>query len=93
MIDIHKENVFPLSAGTHRLETRPSAASLWRWALKGLRGTKLETVLIGGRRYTSDAAFDRFVRSINEAGAALPPPTRVRAKQRAAAAKRAAKTF
>lgn len=33
----------------------------WRWARKGVKGIKLETVNIGGRRYSSLEAFGRFV--------------------------------
>ena len=36
-------------------------STTWRWALKGARGVLLETFCVGGRRYTSEEAFSRFV--------------------------------
>ncbi len=31
---------------------RPSLSTVWRWVLKGTRGRKLQSTLVGGRRYT-----------------------------------------
>jgi len=39
---------------------RPHVASLWRWARRGSRGVKLESVWIGGRLVSSLPAFVRF---------------------------------
>jgi len=36
-----------------------------RWASEGIRGARLDTWLIGGRRYTNRLAIDRFMRAIN----------------------------
>jgi hypothetical protein len=38
-----------------------SLSTTWRWILKGVRGRKLESLSVGGRRYTSEEAFLRFV--------------------------------
>ena len=35
--------------------------TVWRWATRGVRGVKLETMNIGARRFTSREAFERFV--------------------------------
>lgn len=37
-----------------------SPATTWRWSTKGCRGVILETVIVGGRRYSTDEAFLRF---------------------------------
>lgn len=42
-------------------------ATIWRWRTKGIRGHKLDAVLIGGRWFTSDEAFARFVEATNGA--------------------------
>ncbi|MFO0905859.1 MAG: DUF1580 domain-containing protein [Pirellulales bacterium] len=42
-----------------------NTATAWRWALKGVRGVKLESLTVGGRRVTSAEAFDRFVTATN----------------------------
>lgn len=39
---------------------RPSHATWWRWYARGLSGIRLETLVVGGRRYTSRAAVERF---------------------------------
>lgn len=36
------------------------ASSLWRWAVYGVRGVRLEHQLIGGRYYSSPAALAKF---------------------------------
>jgi len=35
--------------------------TVWRWAQRGVKGIKLETFCVGGRRYTTQEAFARFV--------------------------------
>lgn len=38
-----------------------NVATIWRWAQRGVRGCVLESFNIGGRRYTTDEAYARFV--------------------------------
>lgn len=59
-IDLSQETLltFPQAAAT--LPGRPHVSTLHRWRLRGVRGVKLETCLIGGRRYTSQEALERF---------------------------------
>ena len=52
---------------------RASLASLHRWRLDGVRGVKLETVLICGLRYTSKEAIDRFIAAQNADDAPAAP--------------------
>lgn len=41
--------------------SRPAAPStIWRWHSKGIAGVRLETVCMGGTRYTSAEALQRF---------------------------------
>ena len=44
-----------------RTRKKINLATPWRWIQRGCRGVKLETVLIGGKRYTSVEALQRFV--------------------------------
>lgn len=45
---------------------RLSLATLYRWRLPGgVRGIRLETILIGGMRYTSSEAISRFIAAQN----------------------------
>ncbi len=65
MIDIDHETMRLLSRAPKDVPGRPSISTLMRWASKGIRGVVLETVLIGGRRYTSVEAIGRFVRRLS----------------------------
>lgn len=47
---------------------RITSKTALRWCLSGVRGVRLESVKVGGRRMTSRPAFARFV-------AASQPPT------------------
>jgi hypothetical protein len=38
---------------------------LWRWAICGLRGVRLETAMIGGVRVTSASALRAFVEALS----------------------------
>lgn len=46
-------------------DKRLSLATLHRWRTKGIRGVRLETILIGGMRYTSHEAISRFIAAQN----------------------------
>ncbi|MCR9211960.1 MAG: DUF1580 domain-containing protein [bacterium] len=37
-------------------------STAWRWANRGVKGVKLETVSIGGKRLTSVQAVTRFLK-------------------------------
>lgn len=55
------ESLLTLKAASKLLPGNPHYATLFRWAQKGCRGATLETALIGGIRYTSREALDRFI--------------------------------
>ncbi len=54
-----------------------NATTIWRWTLRGVRGgIRLESFIVGGRRYTTEQAFTRFVERIT--AAADPEPQSLR---------------
>ena len=59
MIDLKDEELIPLAGSA--FPSRPSNPTVWRWHRKGVGGVFLETVLVGGRRYTSREAINRFI--------------------------------
>lgn len=67
MIDTSSETLRTFQAAGQHIPGRgcPHVSTLHRWRLKGVRGVKLETVLVGGTRYTSDEAIARFVAAQN----------------------------
>jgi hypothetical protein len=44
-----------------RFGRRPNAASVWRWATKGIKGVRLATIALGRYRYTTVSALERFI--------------------------------
>ena len=40
-----------------RFGRRPNVASIWRWATKGSKGVRLETISLGRFRYTCHSAL------------------------------------
>jgi len=39
----------------------PHISTLWRWCLKGCHGVKLESICIGGKRFVTPSAIQRFI--------------------------------
>ena len=50
-----------LSQAAKTLPGRPHVSTLWRWATRGVRDRKLQTVLRGGRRFTRSLWLDDFL--------------------------------
>lgn len=44
-----------------RFGRRPNVATIWRWAIKGIRGVRLRTISLGRYRYTTAGALERFI--------------------------------
>ena len=59
-IDLMKETVFPVTEAPKHIPGCPSLASVRRWVLNGVGGNKLESILIGGKRFTSAESIQRF---------------------------------
>ncbi len=77
MICIHTENLLTLTEASKTLPGRPHTSTLWRWHTKGVRGgVKLETIVIGGLRYTSSEAIERFVERTTAVADGEPAPQR-----------------
>ena len=79
MIDLAVEHVVSLTeAATHlprrRTGKRPHVATLYRWAARGMRGVKLETIRVGGTLCTSLEALQRFCARLTDPTA--PPEER-----------------
>ena len=82
MIDIANETVIPIAEAPHHIPGRPSLATVWRWVLNGTRAGKLESVLIGGRRFTSLKSIQRFAEQCTAAADGEPAPTRTTARRK-----------
>ena len=90
-IDIQSEQTVPLSEAPAHIPGRPHVASVYRWTTQGVRGgIRLESIVVGGVRYTSIEAIQRFIERTTaaSAGASVPPP-KPTTRQREAAIRRA----
>ena len=84
MIDASSEQLLSLTQAAASLPNRPHVCTLHRWRLSGVAGILLETVRIGGRRFTSREALDRFHKSVTAAADGEAPSRRTpRQRQRA----------
>ena len=66
-IDIHSEQLLTLDQAAHSLPGHVAPSTTWRWCRKGIRGIRLESVVIGGKRYTSTEALARFAAALTAA--------------------------
>ena len=81
---MNHEHLMSFSAAAKSLPGRPNIATLWRWRTHGVRGVKLETILVGGRRYTSQEALERFSERITAAANGEPASRRTNRQRKAA---------
>lgn len=76
-IDITHDQLLDFGSAAKLLpsESRPSYTTWWRWCRRGIRGVKLETVLLGGRRFTTADAMKTFVTALTSGGSGHRPTT------------------
>jgi hypothetical protein len=88
-IDFATEDCFTLNAAPDMLARRTNGrkihrSTIYRWVMAGVKGVKLETITIGGYRYTSTQAIGRFIAALS----GRPAPDGVEAVQTPAARRR-----
>ena len=87
-IDVDSEQLIPFTDATRSFPGRSVCIqTLHRWRLHGVRGTKLETCMIGGFRFTSKEAISRFINAQN-AGDSKPANLTLLQRAKSAAARR-----
>ncbi len=59
------EDVISVTEAAREIPSRPNVSTVWRWTKRGVRGTKLQTVCVGSRIFTSRQAVTRFLEAIN----------------------------
>lgn len=82
MIDLQTETLIPLREVPKRLPPRPNGkrvhiSACYRWIQRGVRGVRLESIQIGGMKYTSLEALQRFGLQLsgdNESAGKRPTP-------------------
>ena len=79
MIDLQTESLLAIAKVPAVLPGSPHISTIWRWVNRGCRGVKLETLLIGGKRFTSHEALQRFVNAGTSAAEGQQAPTQATA--------------
>lgn len=59
------EELVPVTRAGQFCPSRPDPSTVCRWALKGARGIKLESIRVGGKVMTSKEAVQRFLAACN----------------------------
>jgi hypothetical protein len=77
---VYNETRITLAQAAQALDLNVS--TVWRWAVKGCKGIKLETILISHVRYTSREALERFAERCTLAADGKPVPQVRTARQR-----------
>jgi hypothetical protein len=88
-IDISNETLVTLTEATHHLPPRrkgkrPAVSTLFRWAQRGIRGVRLETLQVGGTKCTSLEALQRFFDRLTRGEDSASQPTLSPSRQRRA---------
>lgn len=98
MIDIeHEDGLMSLDEARSWLESRTGRkfgkSTVYAWTTRGMCGRVLETVRIGGKRFTSVAAIARFVEHPDVPYGPVSGPSRTQAGVSAAVERRAEEVF
>ena len=87
-IDFETETIITLGEGCRAFPPNGiSDATMARWIQKGVKGVKLETLLIGGRRVTSREAISRFIVAQNPDDAPVAAITATQRRKQSEAAR------
>jgi Protein of unknown function (DUF1580) len=86
-IDVANETIITLGEACRAVPPHGvSTATMARWIQRGVRGARLETVIIGGRRFTSREAIARFISEQNTTATPTPVVTPAQRERQAKAA-------
>ena len=67
------EDYLSLHDASAILPGSPHVNTIWRWAMRGVRGHRLPTVLIGGQRFIAREALSDWIQRINRDSAVSAP--------------------
>lgn len=66
-MSIISDRLIPLAEAAKRLPGRPHVSTLHRWRTRGVRGIRLRTMKIGGRRVVALSDLEDFVAAVTAA--------------------------
>jgi hypothetical protein len=76
--NLENETLISITDAAKRCPSRPHVGTVWRWTLNGLHGIKLQSIKVGGKRFTSLEALHRFIDATTARSAGKPQPVRTR---------------
>jgi hypothetical protein len=65
MANLLKEQLISIRDASALIPGSPHISTIWRWILRGVKGHRLESISVGGRRFTSKESVNRFLESLN----------------------------
>lgn len=65
MTDFDRDRCITFRQAAALLPGSPARSTMHRWTHHGVRGVKLATILVGGRRYTTRDAIDQFIAALS----------------------------
>jgi hypothetical protein len=68
---------------SRRAGRRVAVSTVWRWATNGVSGVKLETACMGGSRFTTREALQRFCEDVTAARLGTGSKAQVRSRSKA----------
>ena len=93
-LKLKAQKLLSLSEAAELLPNRPHVSTLWRWCRRGVKGVRLQTVIVGGRRYTTAPFLSDFVAQLTDPRADMPrPESPLRDQQKVRAAELAAAKY
>ena len=84
---VNLKELIPIHTAVEQVTGRRfNLSTAWRWSTKGAKGIRLETVILGGKRMTTIAMVEAFIKATTDARNALYEtqyiaPTKSREKQ------------
>lgn len=66
------DGLISLAQATQLVPGSVHLSTIWRWAIRGVRGQKLRTRLIGGRRFTTASDIREFLERLNQSDSGGP---------------------
>jgi Protein of unknown function (DUF1580) len=94
MAEYFREDLLRLADAAKIIPSHPHTSTLWRWCLKGVKGVRLQTLVVGGRRYTTMTYLTEFIAHLSASRTTEPiAESSQRTTQKEVAARRAKATF
>lgn len=73
MVKVLEVKLLSMAQAANSLSNRPAVSTLWRWSSRGVKGVRLKTLVVGGRRYTTPEFLSEFSARLSDRRTANEP--------------------